>query len=69
MLEREEEIGFTEEEEQSWRRYFLDFREMIWPMLEKEGFTYVQALMFWRQEVLTGQIAQLREELRGNQEG
>lgn len=57
--ERGENVGFTEEEEISWRQYFVDFRELIWPMLQAEGFTYVEALMFWRQEVMIAYLIQL----------
>lgn len=61
--EREENVGFTEEEEISWRQYFLDFRELVWPMFEAQGFTYVEALMFWRQEMVLSQLVDIRESL------
>lgn len=64
--ERDEQIGFTEDEEISWHQYFLDFKTTIWPVLAKQGFTYTEAVMFWRQEVLIGQIIMLREELKDN---
>ena len=60
--EREENVCFTEEEEISWRQFFCDFKTTVWPMLAKEGFTYTEALMFWRQEALIGHIIGLREE-------
>ena len=63
--EREENVGFTEAEQISWEQYFVDFRELIWPMFDRQGFTYQQALMFWRQEMLLSNIIELREELRG----
>jgi len=63
MLERDEQVGFTEEEEVSWIQYFADFKTTVWPLLAAQGFTFPQALMFWRQEVLTGHIIQLRETL------
>jgi hypothetical protein len=58
--DREEQVGFTEEEEISWHQYFLDFRELVWPMLEKQGFTYTQALMFWRGEVMIGYLVNIQ---------
>lgn len=57
--DREEHVGFTEEEEISWRRYFIDFRELVWPMFEKEGFTYVEAMMFWRQEIVQARLCSI----------
>lgn len=59
--EREENIGFTEAEEISWRQYFVDFNTTVWPMLAAQGFTKPQALVFWRQEILLGNIIQLKE--------
>ena len=63
MLEREEQVGFTEEEEISWHQYFLDFETTVWPMLKEQGFTWVQALLFWRGEVMIGHLIQLRESI------
>lgn len=59
--EREENVGFTEEEEISWRQYFTDFNTTVWPMLAAQGFTKPEALMFWRMEILSGQITKLVE--------
>lgn len=61
--ERDEQVGFTEEEEISWRQYFVDFRKLVWPLFEAEGFTYVEALMFWRQEIMLGHVIKLVEHL------
>ena len=61
--EREESVGFSEVEEISWHEYFVDFRETVWPMLEKQGFTFPEALMFWRQELLLANLIWIRERL------
>lgn len=57
--EREETIGFAEGEEIDWRQYFVDFRTMVWPMFEAEGFTFVEAINFWRQEIMLTYIKQM----------
>lgn len=69
--EREETIGFTEEEEISWHEYFLDFREKVWPMFEAQGFTFVEAITFWRNEIHLYElkcIRQLLEEQSGKED-
>lgn len=62
--ERDEAIGFTEDEEISWREYFTDFRQTVWPMFEAEGFTFFEAIMFWRHEIMLGHIMLIKERLR-----
>lgn len=64
--EREESVGFEESEEVDWRQYFNDFRQLIWPMFEAEGFTFPQAITMWRQEILVSEIRRLREALTEN---
>lgn len=61
--EREEAIGFKESEEVEWREYLHDFRATVYPMFQREGFTYVEAIMFWRQEMLLSQITELKDKL------
>lgn len=63
--EREEAIGFEESEEIDWRQYLTDFKSTVWPMFAKEGFTFPEALMFWRQEILLTRITQVRDILDG----
>lgn len=60
--ERKETVGFTESEEIEWRQYFLDFRETVWPMFQAEGFTFVQAMMFWRQEIVISKLQEIINE-------
>lgn len=62
--EREENVGFTEEEEISWRQYFTDFKTTVWPMLAAQGFTFPEALTFWRHEILLCQITELLQQER-----
>ena len=61
--EREENVGFIESEEITWREYFVDFRTTVWPMLEAEGFTFVEAMMFWRQEMCLAALRTIQERI------
>lgn len=61
--EREETVGFPEDEEISWRQYFVDWRATVWPMFEAQGFTFVEAITFWRQEILLGYVQKIAETL------
>jgi hypothetical protein len=61
--ERDENVTFDEESEISWRQWFTDFRELVWPMLEKEGFTFPEAVLFWRQEIVSANLVRIREVL------
>lgn len=61
--EREEAIGFTEVEEIDWRQYFADFRSTVWPMFEAEGFTFVEAINFWRHEIMIFHLIEIKQKL------
>lgn len=54
--ERDELVLFDEETEISWLQYFEDFKRTAWPMLAAQGFTFPQALLFWRQEQVLSQL-------------
>jgi hypothetical protein len=50
MDEDEDLIEFSEESERSWRQYMSEFRDKVYPMFERYGFTYAEAMITWRLE-------------------
>lgn len=59
--EREESVGFSEDEEIDWRQYLHDFKKTVWPMFAGYGFTFPEALSLWRHEILLTRITEVRD--------
>lgn len=67
--ERDDAIAFPECDEESWRQYFVEFREKVWPMFKSHGFTQGEAWFAWQmQNVITrlDRIADLIEDDHGD---
>lgn len=56
MDEPDEAIDFTESAERSWRDFFSDFKEKVYPMFKEQGISYADAIIIWEISRLTNAV-------------
>lgn len=61
MEEREDLISFPEKTEITWRRWFKEFDEKIWPVFKEHGFTKKEAILLYQDNCLYNHIDALLE--------
>jgi len=61
--DRPELVSIDEHDEETWRQYFAEFKENVWPIFKDHGFTPSQAYFAWELNRVLGSLNRIEEKL------
>ena len=65
LTHNEPMIDIPEVDEIEHINYLSDFREKVWPIYNKEGMTFGEALIVWRLNCLNNTMRDVRDAIEG----